>query len=414
MAQGLERGTLLPASRPHRVLLIESNIDGTVGGSHQAMFDLVRNFDRGVFEPVALYYQDNRFAESLRSRRTEVHVWDDVASHEWMQDQPSSFPTKLQRRLGAIARRVRFVRAHRIALVHINNSPGSAWFDWLPASRLAGIPCIAHARSNNVTPVSSFQRLATRHYARVIAISNHVAKELNRVGVPTDEIQVVYDGIDEVTLSGAVHRDRDSVRRALGIDADKVMVAMVGHLRPWKGQHVVLEGIRQLRPELRDRLVVLFVGGTAADCEDYARALRDNAAEAGLDGCVRFLGERTDVPELMSASDVVLHASTVWEPFGLVVLEGMMLGKAVIASCLGGPSEVINEGSGILFDPRVPSQLTSALESVITNEILRSALADRARQRGREFSARRMADQVQEVYRAALAERGVTVSPERP
>lgn len=404
----------MPASRPRRVLLVESNIDGTVGGSHQAMFDLVRNLDRGDFEPVALYYQDNRFADSMRALGTEVHVWEDVAAHEWMQNEPSTFPTKLRRRFGAITRRVRFLRAHRIALVHINNSPGSAWFDWLPASRLAGIPCVAHARSNNVTPVSAFQRLATRHYARVIAISNHVAKELGRVGVPADEIQVVYDGIDEATLRGAVHRDRESVRRTLGVDADKVMVAMVGHLRPWKGQHVVLEATRQLRPELRDRLVVLFVGGTAADCEDYARALRDTAAGAGLDGCVQFLGERTDVPELMNASDVVLHASTVWEPFGLVVLEGMMLGKAVIASCLGGPSEVINEGSGILFDPRVPSQLTSALESVITNEFLRSSLADRARQRGREFSARRMADQVQQVYRTALAGRGITVSSERP
>jgi glycosyltransferase involved in cell wall biosynthesis len=403
----------MPASSVRRVLLVESNVDGTVGGSHQAMFDLVRNFDRGAFEPVALYYQHNRFADSLRALGTEVHLWEDVASHEWMQDQPSSFPTKLQRRLGAIARRVRFLRAQRIALVHINNSPGSAWFDWLPATRLAGIPCVAHARSNNVTPVSSFQRLATRHYARVIAISNHVANELGRVGVPSDEIQVVYDGIDEATLREAVHRDRDSVRRALDIAADTVMVAMVGHLRPWKGQHVVLEAIRQLRPGLRDRLVVLFVGGTAADCEDYARALRDTAADAGLDGCVRFLGERTDVPELMNASDVVLHASTVWEPFGLVVLEGMMLGKAVIASCLGGPSEVVSEGTGILFDPRVPSQLASALESVITNEILRSSLAERARQRGREFGARRMADQVQQVYRAALAERGVTVWPER-
>ena len=68
--------------RPKRVLLIECNEDGTIGGSHQALFDLVRSLDKARYEPVVLFYQSNIYEEKLRALGIEVHSFEEVRKRE--------------------------------------------------------------------------------------------------------------------------------------------------------------------------------------------------------------------------------------------------------------------------------------------------------------------------------------------
>ena len=116
----------------------------------------------------------------------------------------------------------------------------------------------------------------------------------------------------------------------------------------------VVSALEQMSPELRRRLHVAFVGPRAPT----TRRTWDGSC-ARLEGRrrdeVSWLGGRTDVPDLLNAADVALHASTLPEPFGLVLVEALALGKPLIAARRGGPIEVVTPDTGILFDPTIRS-----------------------------------------------------------
>jgi glycosyltransferase involved in cell wall biosynthesis len=117
---------------------------------------------------------------------------------------------------------------------------------------------------------------------------------------------------------------------------------------------------------------------------------------------VAFLGERSDVPDLTNAADLVLHAATKPEPFGLVLLEAMALGKPLVAANLGGPVEIVTPESGMLFDPGVPAELARILEQLVTDADLRRRLSDGALLRVQDFSLDQTVAGVQAVYAELL------------
>jgi glycosyltransferase involved in cell wall biosynthesis len=98
----------------------------------------------------------------------------------------------------------------------------------------------------------------------------------------------------------------------------------------------------------------------------------------------------------------VVHASTTPEPLGLVVLEGMVLGKPVIASRLGGPAEVVQQGSGLLFDPAHPEGLAALFETLAADPERRRDLGEAGQRRAEEFSIGRNVRAIEAVYRELL------------
>ena len=90
------------------------------------------------------------------------------------------------------------------------------------------------------------------------------------------------------------------------------------------------------------------------------------------------------------------------EPFGLVVVEAMVLGKPVIASCRGGPAETVAPGCGLLFDPGDPSQLSGAIMRLVASQPERQALGVHAAARAEAFSIERNVRAVEAVYRSVL------------
>ncbi len=385
---------------PKRVLLIEINEDGTVGGSHQCLLDLVERVDRHRFEPHVLFYQDSRFVRAVASRGLDVHVWDEVRAGERTRTFESGVMRRIEssiRLLFGIVRRYRFLKRQRIDLVHLNNNPCIGFDDWLPASRLARIPIVAHARGPWFDPGSGWARWATRKFDRVVAISDFVAATLERAGIPRRSIRRVYDGIDL-----ARWKPLSPPGTSGGKAGERVEAVMVGHLRSWKGQDVVLAALAMMSPEARASLMVRFVGEAPASDRDYATSLESFVREHRLADCVEFTGYVPDPRPLLERAQIVLHASTLPEPFGLVVVEGMALGKAVVASNHGGPAEIIREGEGLLFDPKNPQELAGHLTLLADSPALRSELGRGAIKRASEFGADRTASEVAEVWQAAL------------
>src|SRR5439155_3346393 len=116
----------------------------------------------------------------------------------------------------------------------------------------------------------------------------------------------------------------------------------VGRLQRWKGFHVLVEAMpRILRSHPAAQCVL--VGGEHALEPDYKRFLEDRITSLGLQERIHLVGQQQNVAEWTTAMDVFVHASD-REPFGMVVVEAMALGKPVVASADAGPTEVITPG----------------------------------------------------------------------
>ncbi|MBA4775346.1 glycosyltransferase family 4 protein [Agrobacterium salinitolerans] len=220
-----------------------------------------------------------------------------------------------------------------------------------------------------------------RLFARLVAVnSNETGRAFIEAGGEADKVRIVYNGFDpakaRIYEPGAAAR----LRAEMGL-GPQPLVGLFGRLSEWKGQHVFLDAIAAM-----EGVQAVIVGGALFGQEAYEARIREQASRLGLDGRVRFLGFRPDVPELMAAMDVVAHTSIVAEPFGRVVVEAMMCGRPVVATRGGGVTEIIRDGeTGLLVPPGNASALAAAISRILSQP----ALAERLARKGREDVSQR-------------------------
>ena len=128
--------------------------------------------------------------------------------------------------------------------------------------------------------------------------------------------------------------------------------------------------------------------------------------DMGLKSKVFFTGYRRDIPQIMAASDIVAHCSIYPDPFPGVVLQGMSLGKPVVASDLGGPREQIEDRiSGLLVEPNNPSALAEAICALQSQQEYRAAMGEAAADRATSvFSTERFLSRLSDVYASLITE----------
>ena len=232
-----------------------------------------------------------------------------------------------------------------------------------------------------------------RLFAKLVAVnSEETGRAFIEAGGEADKVRIVYNGFDPAK---AKLRDPDvaaRLRAELGL-GPQPLVGLFGRLSEWKGQHVFLDALAAM-----EGVQAVIVGGALFGQEAYEARIREQASRLGLDGRVRFLGFRSDVPELMASMDVVAHTSIVAEPFGRVVVEAMMCGRPVVATRGGGVTEIIRDGeTGLLVPPGDASALAAALGTILSDP----ALAQRLGQSGREDVSDRFS--LQETCRSVSA-----------
>lgn len=192
--------------------------------------------------------------------------------------------------------------------------------------------------------------------ALVIANSEATRTAFIEAGGRPELVNIVYNGFDP-KLYQSGKEQRIEVRQQLGLDQNFV----IGHfsrLSPWKGQHILLEALADCPNNVR----AIFVGDALFGEQDYVQQLYQQVAKLGLETRVQFLGFRSDIVPLMSACDLIAHTSTAPEPFGRVIIEGMLCGRPVVATDAGGATELVEPGkTGWLFPPENSEQLAQII-----------------------------------------------------
>ena len=315
-----------------------------------------------------------------------------LISQQWLRRNKVPFASSMDNLLNMLPTALRYYFAFKrdgIELVYLNNDAScnmAAAF----GAYLAGLPAILHARGFNTDTRGNRWVLGTLKHC--MPVSTAVRQGLLELDFASEKCTVVPEGLD---LQIFKPRPPDPVlRTSLGIDDDEPVITLVGGLVDWKGQDVLLDAAPLILARF-PRAHILLVGAAYGRDASFAQAIGARAADPALHGRVRLLGARSDVADILALSDIVLHTSTKPEPFGRTFLEGMALGKAVIAADEGGPLDVIDNGvDGILIAPRDHQLLAAAVLHLLDNPALRASLGKHAAVKAGSFSIERHTDAI--------------------
>ena len=198
--------------------------------------------------------------------------------------------------------------------------------------------------------------LANRFASLVIANSKASQDAFLAAGGRSDIIDVVYNGFEPEVYQS----DRTNVsqlKTKLELDG-QFIVGHFSRLSPWKGQHILIEALTYCPKNV----TAIFVGDALFGEQEYVEQLHKQVAELGLENRVKFLGFRSDVPQLMAICDLVAHTSIAPEPFGRVIVEAMLSGTPIVAAQSGGAIELIEPGiNGFLVPPGQPHKLAEVI-----------------------------------------------------
>lgn len=288
------------------------------------------------------------------------------------------------------------VKKERVAVIHAHEFTANVYGSMM--GQIMGVPVVATVHGKNYFADQLKRRAAYRYVSRVsrmVAVSEDLKQFIvRRAGVAEHRVDVVYNGVDVAGLPSI--DELSAIRAHLRLDGYDHVIGAVGSLYPVKG-HVHL--IKALPEILRacPRTLLLLVGQGQME-----QSLKAEVVNRNLDAHVRFLGFRSDVPALLSLLDVFVLPS-LSEGLSMALLEAMAAGKPVVASNVGGNSELVVDGdTGFLVDAESPESISDRVVQILRDKVQAVRMGDRGRRRVHDkFSFRAMVDRYQRYYEQA-------------
>ena len=289
----------------------------------------------------------------------------------------------------------RFLREHKIDLIHAHLT--RATYFGLLAGRLAHLPLISsiHCRTHDV----AYRYLFPRRDSQIVAVSDFLKNGLLRKGVPESRIRTIYNGtefMEELSAAPSSGGSEETlpVRAELSLPPDAELVGLIARVEEFKGHLVLARAVEQI-VAARPRAYFVCVGPVVPQIQ---REIWEITGAAGVAERLRFTGMRDDVRRLMSEMDVLTLPSR-YEACSMSIIEGMALGKPVVATRAGGNPELIShEETGMLIE-RTPEALAEALIAILADPERRRKMGEAARARAQSrFSAQVMVDQIESLY----------------
>ena len=291
------------------------------------------------------------------------------------------------------------IRTRRIQVIHAHQYTPFFYAALAKARNLGGFRLILTEHGRHYPDVPSptrrvINRLVLSSLADAVnACCRFSARALCRNdGFSGRRIEVIENGIDSTIYESAA--DRSALRSRLGLSVDRRYVACVARFHPVKDHSTLLrafELVASARPDTD-----LLLAGDGPDRDVLVQLINS----LGIESRVRFLGVRSDVPDLLRASDAFALTS-VSEAASLTLMEAMAAGLPVVVSNVGGNPELVRDGvDGLLFPRRDSAACAAALLRVLDDPNLSRRLGESARKRAlNEFSLNRTVERYHGLYR---------------
>jgi glycosyltransferase involved in cell wall biosynthesis len=386
--------------KKNKIVFLEHCTDNTIGGSHYCLLEICQMLDKSRFDATIVFYQKNDLHDAFEATGFKVRI-----------EQPFE-PVTLPKFLPNIIRKVlrptinylkifvwrtlkwrKLLKQEGANILHLNNT-FTINYDAIIAAKVCGIKVVSHVRGID-KHLRVIAKIMSRFIDRIIVISNAVKDNLRNQGIDDDSNRLIYDGINERRIVSNL-RSR-YLKKAYSLDDQRVVFGLVGNIKPWKGQRVLLEAVQLLKRKYAN-FYCFFVGAVAD--QQYEAELEAFVERNGLAEHVIFTGYQKNIPDIVNSFDIFVHASIEPEPFGIVILEAMALRKPVIASHIGAPREIIvDKESGRLFDARNPQNLADCLFDLIKNPLERNEMGEAGYQRfNKYFTIEKNVSNIARVY----------------
>lgn len=279
-------------------------------------------------------------------------------------------------------------------------------------TRPAGTPVIWHIHDyvGSRVLMNRLLRFCAPRPAAVITNSNSVAADFKTL-FPALTVATIYNAIDLKRFSPVGNTlDLDELSDLPAAAPGTLRVGLIGTFARWKGHFVFLKALSRVSADLNIRGYI--IGGPiyqTAGSQWAIDELREEAERLGISARVGFTDFLENIPDAMRSLDVVVHASTSPEPFGMVIIEGMACERAVIASRAGGSRELITEGENALaHEPGDVAALAGEIERLAKDDVLRGKLGRAGRNLvEKQFHGERLAEELLGLYES-VSHRGGT------
>ncbi len=365
-------------------------INGEVSGGNIVCLNLIDEALSRSWEVVVNSPTDGAFCNMLREREVSIYHLNTNRSFRW----------------DAAWKMAEIIKHEQINLVHVH-APFAGSILACLAGKRANVPVIVHAHlqdplSSNLL-IRNYQKMMSWWTSRVccsaiISVSEQVKNELIAEGFDARKFHVVYNG------TSLTHQQIEpkSIRYNLNIYDDVFVIVHVGRLCKAKGQHILLQAASILRQSDK-KIIYLIIGNDLEQNGAYLQQLKEMATELEVNDIVKFLGQRLDVPQILAAADLLVLPSSS-EGLPLVILEAMAAGKPVIATSVGGVSEiVIHEETGLLIPVEDASALAGAILWMVKNPELARIMGSKALEMVKSsFSVEKMQQEVFDIYQKVL------------
>ena len=395
----------------HRVLYIQHG----GGGTATALYDLLQDLDKSIYDPVILFYEPDFYVQRFQELGVQVLTLSTKSpSLTSIVFQPET-TANLQRyskglsllyRLTCacilVTRVVSLIKRERISLVHHNDNLQQDRLTVL-AAWLAGVPQVCHMHA--FSQISRFEKLLIPTVDAFIYVSKAVEKYYLDFQLPVEKGLVIYNGFNVTPSEQVTPQEVLQIKSEFNIGDQKILISNVGRLDYWKGQDYFIEAIAQVI-QSHPHVKALIVGapGTRPHLQAYYQKLQKLVADLNLSSHVIFTGFRSDIPQIMAASDILVHSASEPEPFGRVIVEGMLSKRPVIGIDAGGIPEMINDQlTGLLVPPKNAAKMTEAILWVINHPEQAARMSEAAQQVAKErFSIEQHISLVQKIYKQIL------------
>ncbi|MBP2684046.1 MAG: glycosyltransferase [Deltaproteobacteria bacterium] len=378
-----------------KIAYVLPNIEA--GGTEQHVLTLCRLLDRSRFSPSLITTAGGGALFEAFSALVPTKVMGDPARGKRFRSTPWEHAK-------AVASLVRHLRERRPDIVHT----------YLPAANVIG-PLAAQLAA--VTQVIVSKRSLTDYKER-FPLLRHTESFGNRLAniilVNSDAVRMdverternwrgkfrkIYNGVAPIEPWSP--DEAMAFRRREGIPADALVALCVSNFYPYKGHEELMEAAARVVPAYPN--VIFLLAGRDSGTLEATRIL---VRERGIVESIRFVGSRTDVPDLLRISDLFVHPSRE-EGFSNAILEAMAAGLPVVACGVGGNPEVVVDGeTGRLVPSRNAAAFASAIVELLADPEKRNAMGEAGRHRVTErFSLDRMMEEMESLYES-LARRG--------
>ena len=356
------------------------------GGGEMMLWDLVQQGRNAGVEWLVIFLEDGPMVEQVKSLGIDARV---VESGRLRQ---------IHRFIGAVLRIAAIARRERADII-VN------WM-WIThisgglAAMLAGLPAVWY-QLEVPSDKTWLVRLATLIPARAIITLSQDGKQAQAEIWPHRPTPLVYPGVALDRFEPNTLPTPEEARRKLGLPLHGPLIGIVGRLQRWKGMHVLVQAMPKILQKYPDAHCVV-VGGKHDLEPDYEDFLKAEIAALGLKEQVIMAGLQRNIPEWVQAMDVFVHASDN-EPFGIVIIEAMALGKPVIAGSAGGPTEIITDGmNGLLTPYGDAEQLAIAILRYLDEQEFARSAGIAARERALDFSTQNYAQNFISAIRSVM------------